>query len=270
MRKEIIKLYKSNLSVRQVAKKVGISPITVSRRLKEWNIKARPFKKVSKYLVDEHYFDDIDNEEKAYWLGFLLADGCVRTNSNMFSVNLSTIDLNHLEKLRKCLKSDNKIYYQSGGKHGMSCLTISNFYLANSLRNKGIVANKKWVYDVLPELQRHFWRGVVDGDGCIYNGSNKTKSIPIPQMQLSLVGTPETLKRFYGFCCGIITTKAKIKEKCCNKNMDFFRLHGWKALKICDALYENATVCLDRKMKKYLAGKEKFLTHRIQAVPSET
>ncbi len=121
----------------------------------------------------------------------------------------------------------------------------------------------------MPELQRHFWRGVVDGDGCIYNGANKTKSIPTPQTQLSLVGTPETIKCFYKFCCGIVETKAKINEKYRNKNIDHFSLHGGKALQICNTLYENATIYLDRKMKKYLAGKVKFLAHRpIQVVPS--
>lgn len=265
MREKIIELYENKWSVRQIGKEIGISPSAVSRKLREWNVKTRPFSNPSKYSVNENYFDEIDSEEKAYWLGFLLADGCVRTNSNMFTVNLSTIDLLHLEKLRKCLNSNNKFYHQPEGKHGMSCLTISNTNLANSLRNKGIVANDKWVYNVLPELQRHFWRGVVDGDGCIYNGKNKTKSIPTPQIQLSLVGTPETIKCFYKFCCGIVKTKAKIKEKYQNRQMDYLRLHGWKALKICNALYENANVYLDRKMVKYLAGKEKFLTHRTNS-----
>ena len=31
-----------------------------------------------KYTVNENYFENIDNEEKAYWLGFLYADGYVR------------------------------------------------------------------------------------------------------------------------------------------------------------------------------------------------
>lgn len=57
-----------------------------------------------KYKVNEDYFKLIDTEEKAYWLGFLYADGCV-TQATKYSkrlqVNLSIKDINHLEILRK-------------------------------------------------------------------------------------------------------------------------------------------------------------------------
>ena len=32
------------------------------------------------YFVDDNYFDNIDNEDKAYFLGWLLSDGCISNN----------------------------------------------------------------------------------------------------------------------------------------------------------------------------------------------
>lgn len=29
------------------------------------------------YALQEDYFDKIDTQEKAYWLGFIAADGCI-------------------------------------------------------------------------------------------------------------------------------------------------------------------------------------------------
>ena len=47
-------------------------------------IKRNGIKKIGnkKYNVDENYFSIIDNEYKAYWLGFLYADGYVRMKYN--------------------------------------------------------------------------------------------------------------------------------------------------------------------------------------------
>ena len=46
----------------------------------------------------------IDTEEKAYWLGFITADGCIVSKGGL-SVNLVATDAGHLEKLSVSLSS---------------------------------------------------------------------------------------------------------------------------------------------------------------------
>ena len=52
-----------------------------------------------KYRCNETYFDHIDSESKAYWLGFIYADGCISNNGYRFEVRLSKNDEDHLIKL---------------------------------------------------------------------------------------------------------------------------------------------------------------------------
>ena len=59
------------------------------------------------------YFEMIDTEEKAYWLGFLYADGslykCKPNEGYRFELSLQTIDLKHIEKFAKAIDCDTKI-----------------------------------------------------------------------------------------------------------------------------------------------------------------
>ena len=57
-----------------------------------------------KYNFDENFFDKIDTEEKAYWLGFIYADGAIFKRT--LSIRLSTKDIHHLEKFKKILNTD--------------------------------------------------------------------------------------------------------------------------------------------------------------------
>ena len=54
------------------------------------------------------YFDQIDSPDKAYWLGFIAADGCV-TGFNQgyprLQIKLARKDRGHLELLRTALKA---------------------------------------------------------------------------------------------------------------------------------------------------------------------
>lgn len=42
------------------------------------------------------YFENIDTEEKAYWLGFLYADGYVNANEDKIELCLAEKDFHHL------------------------------------------------------------------------------------------------------------------------------------------------------------------------------
>ena len=45
-----------------------------------------------KYTINQNYFEIIDTEEKAYWLGFLYADGSV-TKDRVITLQLSICDI---------------------------------------------------------------------------------------------------------------------------------------------------------------------------------
>ena len=61
------------------------------------------------------FFKNIDNEKSAYWLGFIMADGCInevinkktkKLKSMNLSISLSTKDNHHLEKFLNDIESD--------------------------------------------------------------------------------------------------------------------------------------------------------------------
>ena len=75
-----------------------------------------------KIIFNENYFGKIDSSEKAYWLGFMYADGCVSmTHRDKVVINLAGKDEEHLirwhEAIGSCLKvrrgfsNGNKVVY---------------------------------------------------------------------------------------------------------------------------------------------------------------
>ena len=57
-------------------------------------------------------FETIDTEEKAYWLGFLYADGSVGSKDNRIELGLAEKDLKQIEKFRDFIGVMNKISYR--------------------------------------------------------------------------------------------------------------------------------------------------------------
>ena len=57
-----------------------------------------------KYNFSESIFQTIDSPEKAYWLGFLYADG-YNSYKGIVSLCLNEEDVDHLEKFKKILNA---------------------------------------------------------------------------------------------------------------------------------------------------------------------
>lgn len=78
----ILELYYEPKTVTEICSILQCNRSMIYRKFKEWNIDKRakipsPERCNAKYKINTHYFDNINTEHKAYWLGFLLADGYV-------------------------------------------------------------------------------------------------------------------------------------------------------------------------------------------------
>lgn len=134
------------------------------------------------YTYNANYFETIDTEEKAYWLGFIYTDGYVTTN-NRWGIELSIDDYEHLEKINQALDSNISIqvrrrpakeYNGYAMKENVNCsIMYRNKKMYDDLVDKGVIPNKthSLVFPsqdiVPPHLLRHFIRGLFDGDGSL-------------------------------------------------------------------------------------------------------
>lgn len=111
--------------------------------------------------------------------------------------------------------------------------------MRESLMYKGIVVNNKKVFNVLKELEKHYWRGAIDGDGKV-DLKNKT---------IGIVGEKDVCESFRSFCIKNVKTQSKVKK---HDNIWSYRLHGNIAFDIARLLYDGSSISLDRKHQEFL------------------
>lgn len=214
---------------------------------------------IVRYNVDVKYFEKIDNEHKAYWLGFLYADGCIgevkRDNyvkSIMLRLTLQTEDKNHLIKFNKDINSDYKIKDSLiKSKYLASTVTITNTEFCKYLINNGCTPRKSLTLTfprkniVSKDLVRHFIRGYFDGDGCV----SITKR---GDCQISFIGTSKFLNSInYIVNKEIGLPKKKLVP---DKRSNAISIKWSKKYDVnlwYNYLYKDATVYLDRKYEKF-------------------
>lgn len=102
---ESIQLYQTGMPMLKVCSTTGIRFSTLQRHLQQRGLSRSNKQNSRKYQVDHGYFNTIDSEEKAYWLGFLYADGYVskRAKQKLVGCALQKSDSPHLDKLKQSL-----------------------------------------------------------------------------------------------------------------------------------------------------------------------
>lgn len=218
--------------------------------------------KYGKYSVNQDYFKVIDNEWKAYWLGFLYADGCNRIakrgTKNVFVLltSLALIDKGHLEKLNNSLQSDSPIndynVKLNGNIYKSVKLSICNREICLDLEKLGCTPRKSLTLEFPSEEQlpkhliRHFIRGYFDGDGCIHiNTQNRT-------VIASILGTYNMLEKINEILQKELYMNSRtIKQKKDNKAYDI-TISGIPTVELFyKYLYKDCNIYLERKLKKF-------------------
>ena len=133
-------------------------------------------RKSSKRIHSHHpdlilnYFKIIDTKEKAYWLGFLYADGFIEVNGKRVVIELGKEDKDLLVRFAESLKF-NRDYISYIEEHDSYILRFQNEAFCNYLINLGMIpGNLKSKNIELPKLDSRelclaFLLGYFDGDG---------------------------------------------------------------------------------------------------------
>ena len=209
MEEKIINDYINGKSLRQIAKEYHVNRNRISKLLKEKNVKIRTQKETSrKYTFNENYFESIDTEDKAYWLGFIYADGFItnkrKNGSQSLGITLSLRDISHLRKFKNSISATNPIntYYYYGfiseGYPATQCsrILLPSQKLVDDIKKHGVIEHKTKIItfpkNLNDNLIPHFVRGYMDGDGSIFVDSRST-------YHLSFCGTKEFLQSLNEF-----------------------------------------------------------------------
>lgn len=242
-------------SIEETALRTGYSKTVIYGYLAEAGVKV--FREKS---CDSNVFDIIDSPDKAYWLGFLSADAYIQYKQEknnyryLLSLALKESDTSHIQKFRDFTGSTHKITTRlttspQGKKFPSASITITNKALVESLISYGITQCKsqtlKPCTDKIPkEFHRDYWRGFVDGDGTVHEGTNNFPYV-------GLGGSQAVVQGFCDFIREELFPDSTSKPSSRYEGRMFdARFTRGRALKVAKLLYEGATVYLDRKKER--------------------
>lgn len=255
-KEKIIKYYydNPNKQVKEINKIFKLTKRTMNNLFKEFNISSR---RKNRYTLNEYFFDIIDNELKAYLLGYLFADGFVgdeKYNNIVFSQKKE--DAEAVKLLKKSIEytGDLRIFKPRISSFENSsdqvAINFSSMHMSNTLRNYGL--SKKEFYDKFPKLNnvlmRHFIRGFFDGDGSI-----------------TLTRSTYKDKIYYGGAFNIIINKKLVNsflnlfneihftiDQSKTDYMVYLKCNSKKSIKlIYNYFYKDSKYFLSRKKKKF-------------------
>lgn len=193
--------------------------------------------------LNHSYFSEIDSEKKAYWLGFLMADGCVfvpKRGAMRMSVHLASRDAAHLDLLKNEIEAGAKI---SVAPASVKLIVCSDEMCVDLIAN-GCSPRKSLKLKYPPvrsDLVGHFIRGYFDGDGSVCNHGGR--------LFVSFCGTLDFLTDM-GKDLGFPDKKPVCKGN--HYDLQFASVESVAAL--YSKMYTGATVWLARKRDAYDEG----------------
>ena len=250
---QILELYKEGKSGTEIAKSLNTSRQVIYRKLDKLGIKIPNYHNSLKF--DNTVFDIINTEEKAYWLGFLYADGSVRKNTNTVELSLKGSDVEHLQKFNSFMKNLAPVKLgisKCNKKEYTRCrCVITDKHFHTRLIELGCIPNKSLILkfpsrDIFTnkDLIKHFIRGYVDGDGCLtYTSTGR--------LVIEIIGTKEFLEEIIIEYPNIFNKTFHKDKRRPNSNTYAISCSANKADKFASILYDNSKIYLQRKYDRF-------------------
>lgn len=257
-------LEKSN---KEMAKVLGRTQKAIQVKLSKLGL-VRP----DKYFYNKDFFEKIDTEEKAYWLGFLYADGYVAlksANRNAeVGIEIASKDIQHLRKFNKSLQGNVEVHERKRTGVIKPTNSIVSFRLYSKkmvldLIKHGCVQNKTFIIrfpDISQKLKWAFVRGYFDGDGSVYRDIGR-KFIGF-NFTSGSKGFLEDLRNFlykegiYAYLSVENRKDNRFKET--HKSYKLLITGMNNAYCFGQKLYKDANIFLDRKKEKFDLAVEEY------------
>lgn len=248
----IVSRYKLGETLLAIADSFNVSRETIAKIVRKAGVKIQHGSvRMAESDVDHEFFER-DTEEAAYFFGFLLADGNISDRGKV-SIGIQKRDEEILHSLKEACKINSNVAYHTrpdGTSSAQLVFTVKS--LSESLTKLGLTPRKS-LNEECPErflFNRDFWRGAVDGDGCVVFTPNASPKV-------YLCGSELLCSQFLDFCKSVDPT---INTKPSHTKNELFRttISGTKASRILSHLYENSNYHLTRKKEKALTLIQKY------------
>ena len=216
--------------------------------------------------VNQDFFEIINNSKKAYWLGFLWADGYCDPKYKKMKLDLQEQDKELLEQFKKDIDFSGKITSYVA-KLGKSYRTVESIVyrivvvdekFVNDLAAKGVVSHREtnnYPGNIISkELFPHFVRGYFEGNGTL---SFSCKNRKVQGLNVAICGGTNFLLEIRQ----ILYTDYNIQSSIYYRRPDNpnnitirFTKHS-EQLKFLNLIYQNADTFMSRKYDKYIEAK---------------
>ena len=259
---DIIKKYISGANMNVLAKEYNCSQKAIRNVLNRNNIEHRsPSEAYRTYTINDYYFDEIDNQDKAYMLGFLYADGhnCSKYEIHHYDIGmtLQMEDKYILDEMCKRMGMNRgaSIIINSTNGKPYARMNIMNKHIVYRLDELGVVPNKtrktEFPFWMREELYSHFIRGLLDGDGCI---PKRLDRVSFCGSRNLMCGLSEVIRNNLGF-------KPNVGDYKQSKGISYVQVCSiQKRLPLLDWIYKDADMKLTRKYDLYLKMNEIYRT----------
>jgi hypothetical protein len=231
--------------------KLKVNPEVKSTNNKNAQLKFQDERPNDDFNVNIEQFLDIIKPEVAYILGYLWADGYIVRNEVRLEIVKDDMDnIKHiLETIGTWTYSDR----QRKNWKIISRATTSNKRLVEFLKEheydiKSKVSADKILSKIPNDLKHYFFRGLIDGDGCITSNSPR----------LTITSSLEQDWSYLNELCLELNINPNFNYHKGKYSYSNIQLNGVNAITFCDYIYSNKVFGLTRKYANYLEMKEYY------------